>query len=384
MEVNLSVASLDPSATLAITSLTKKLKSQGQDVVNFAAGEPDFDTPDFIKNSGKAAIDEGFTKYTPSVGLIELRQAIAEKVGSENNISFDSNNVIVTTGAKYALFCAIFCLINPGEEVLLPSPYWVSYPQMVKLARGKLKVLPTLPDNNFKLTPGVLEKNITAKSKLLILNYPNNPTGSTLMEEDLKDICEIAKKHNLYVLSDEIYEKLIYDGKKHTSFASLPGAKDFTVTVNGMSKSFSMTGWRIGYLAANEKLVNEISKIIDHTTSCACSIAQKAALCALKEGDSWQNKIKGIFQERRDLLYQGLSGINKLSPFKPEGTFYLFCDIRGTGLSSFDFCSQLLEKHMVSCIPADSFGAGGFVRFSFAASLENIEKGIERIKKFIG
>ena len=381
--INPRVESLTKSATLKITALTKKLRKEGKDVVNFAAGEPDFDTPDFIKEAAKKAIDEGFTKYTPSAGIPELREAIAEKFAKENNVKYAPTEVIVTAGAKYAIFVALYGLVGAGDEVIIPTPYWVSYPEMVKLTEGKAVFLPTKVENGFKIEPEVLKSVITPKTKVLILNYPSNPTGATYSKEELLDILKIVKEHNIMVVSDEIYEKLIYDGRKHISFASLEGARELTVTINGFSKAFSMTGWRAGYLAADESVISQISKIIDHTTSCICSISQKASLAAIKNTD-WQAKIQEEFSKRRDILYDGLLKEEKIVPFKSEGTFYMFCDIRKTGLSSFDFASKLLEKHLVSCIPANAFGAEGFVRISFATSIQQIEKGLERIKKFLG
>ena len=380
--VNPRVSSLNKSSTLKITALTKKLKREGEDVVNFAAGEPDFDTPPFIKQAGKDAIDEGFTKYTPSAGSIDLRNIIAKKLKEENNLAVSDKNILVTSGAKYSLFVAICLLTEPGDEIIVPSPYWVSYPEMIKLAGGQVKFLKTSKQNNFKINTDELKKFITSKTKLLILNYPANPTGVTYSEQELKDIYEIVKNNNIFVLSDEIYEKLLYDGRKHVSFASLPGALKTTFTVNGFSKSFSMTGWRLGYLVGDESLIFEASKIIDHTTSCACAISQKAAIAAF-EDKQWQEEMRAEFQARRDLLWQGLDSSGKVIPLKSEGTFYMFCDITKTGLTSMDFCSQLLEKHLVSCIPADGFGAEGFIRASFATSREDIQKGIERIKQFV-
>lgn len=380
--INPRLVSLSQSSTLRITALTKKLKSEGKDIVNFAAGEPDFDTPLFVKEAAKRAIDEGFTKYTPSPGTLELREKIAEKLVRENNIPCKGKNIIVTPGAKYAVFTAIFSLLKEDEEVIIPSPYWLSYPEMVILSGGKVKVVPADGRDNFKLKIENLKKAITAKSKILILNYPNNPTGITYNEEELREIYEAVKDKGIFVISDEIYEKLIYDGRKHISFASFPGADRFTITINGFSKTYSMTGWRIGYLAAPEEVVNEASKMIDHTTSCTSSISQRAAEAALENKD-WPETIKKDFQERRNLLWDGLAECEKIIPVKSQGTFYMFCDIRNTGLSSLEFCSQLLEKYLVSSIPANAFGAEGFIRLSFATSSPSIEKGVDRIKTFL-
>lgn len=381
--MNPRVISLSQSSTLKITALTKKLKKEGKDVVNFAAGEPDFDTPSFIKDAAIAALKEGFTKYTPSRGVLELREKIAQKLRYENNLPYEDKNIIVTTGAKYAIFVALFGLIEAGrDEVIIPSPYWVSYPEMAKLAGAKAQFLEALREDNFKISPEKLDKAITPKTKALILNYPSNPTGATYTREELQAIYEIVKNRGIFVISDEIYEKLVYDGREHISFASFSGAADWTITINGFSKTYSMTGWRVGYLAAPQSFADEFSKMIDHTTSCICSISQKAAIAAL-DNPSWPIKINQEFQRRRDILWQGLSKCDKVKPIKPEGTFYMFCDIRETGLSSVEFSSKLLEKYLVSCIPADAFGAEGFIRLSFSTAEDNIIKGIDRIISFV-
>lgn len=380
--INPRVSALNKSATLKITALTKKLIREGKDVVNFAAGEPDFDTPDFIKEQAKLAVDSGFTKYTPSCGLPDLRAAIAAKLSKENNIPTKPEEVIVTSGAKYALYVALLTLLQPGDEVILPSPHWVSYPEMIGLCGAQVKFLPSRPDNNFRINLDDLSKAINDKTKVLILNYPSNPTGVTYSKDELIEIYKVIKDKNIFVISDEIYEVLSYDGRKHSSFATCLDAAKSTITVNGFSKTFSMTGWRLGYLAGPAELINQTSKIIDHTTSCACAISQKAALAALGNSN-WAQEVRRIFQERRDLIWEGLSKIPKLKPVKPQGTFYLFCDIRDSGLGSFEFATQLLEKHLVSCIPADPFGQPGFLRMSFATSNEQINKGLERIKEFL-
>jgi len=381
--MNPRVLSLNQSNTLKLTALTKKLIKEGKDVVNFAAGEPDFDTPDFIKEEAVRAISEGFTKYTPSAGTVELREAIIKKLREENNLNYETKNIIVTSGAKYAIFAAILTASGKGDEVIIPAPYWVSYPEMVGLAGAKAKFIKTRPKDNFRISIDSLNKAITKKTRMLILNYPNNPTGATYDYENLKEIYETVKDKNIFVLSDEIYETLTYDGKKHFSFASFPGAGDYTITINGFSKAFSMTGWRLGYLAAGSSFVEQASKVIDHTTSCASSIAQRAATAAFRNRQ-WADDMVKEFEKRRNILFNGLSHLKKITPLKPEGTFYMFCDIKKTGLSSLEFSSRLLDEQLVSVIPADSFGAEGFARLSFATSMPNIEKGIERIKKFLG
>lgn len=380
--INPQVSSLNKSATLKITALTKKLVKEGKDVVNFAGGEPDFDTPLFIKEKAKAAIDQGLTKYTPSTGRLELKEAIAAKLNRKNGIKVSAANVIVTAGAKYSIFVALFSLLSPGDEVIIPSPYWVSYPEMVKLTLSKAVILPTRRANDFKIDPQELKKIITSKTKLLILNYPNNPTGVTYSRGELEAILKVVKDKNVFVLSDEIYEVLTYDGREHVSFASLPGAFESTVTVNGFSKTFAMTGWRIGYLAANQKIIDAAARIIDHTTSCASSISQSAALAAL-DNEAWLEEIRSRFQDRRDFIWKRLLDFPELKPVKPQGTFYLFCDIHGSGLGSYDFANRLLEEFLVSAIPADSFGQAGYLRFSFSTSRDQIDKGVRRVGDFL-
>jgi len=381
--INPRVAALNRSSTLKLTALTKKLKGEGKDVVNFTAGEPDFDTPDFIKIAAKAAIDSGFTKYTPSAGDLGLREAIVTKLKNENGITYSASDIIVASGAKYAIYIALITALDFGDEVILPAPYWVSYPEMIGLCGAKVKLLATKKEENFKVTAVALENLMTPKTRMLIMNYPGNPTGITYSKSELEAIAKVAIKHKFYVLSDEIYEKLIYDGLKHVSFASLPDVHDITLTINGFSKSASMTGWRLGYLAGPSAFIEQAGKVVDHTTSCASSISQKAGLAALKD-NSWQTHMTKEFEKRRDVLFAALQKCApKLIPIKPEGSFYMFCDIRKTGLKSDEFCSKLLEKYLVSVIPADAFGAEGYIRISFSASIADIEKGAARIKQFL-
>jgi len=383
--INPQVGALNRSSTLKLTALTKKLKKEGKDVVNFTAGEPDFDTPDFIKKAAKAAIDAGFTKYTPSTGALELREAIVQKLKDDNGLTYTANDIIVSSGAKYAIYIAMLTALEQGSEVILPVPYWVSYPEMIRLCGAQVKFLPCRKEDGFKIDIKALEKAVTPKTRMLVMNYPANPTGVTYTREELLPIAQLAVKKNFYVLSDEIYEKIIFDGLKHISFGALSAdTHKITLTVNGFSKSSAMTGWRLGYLAGPAEFIAQASKVADHTTSCASSISQKAGLAALTD-TSWQAAMCKEFEKRRDILFKGLSTCGeKFIPYKPQGAFYMFCDIRKTGLKSDQFCTKLLEKHLVSCIPADSFGAEGYIRLSFATSIADIEKGILRIKKFLG
>ena len=375
---------INPSSTLAITSKAKKLKSQGQDIVNFAAGEPDFDTPDFIKNAAIEAIQMGFTKYTPTTGIPELKKLISGKFKEENSLEYVSEQIVVSCGAKHSIFNALFVLINPGDEVLIPSPYWVSYPEMVNLCEGKARFISACPENNFKITVKELEKNITPKTKLLILNSPSNPTGCVYNSKELKEIAGACCEKKIYVLSDEIYEKIIYDGLKHISIASFnKDIYDLTVTVNGLSKSYSMTGWRIGYLGAPLDIANAVSKLQDHTTSNPNSIAQKAAVAALSGPDDFSRKICSEFQKRRDYVFSRLKRIDKLDCVVPEGAFYVFCNIAKTGMDSNVFANRILEEAFVSLIPGDAFGWNDYVRISFATSLEQLAKGMDRLEQWV-
>lgn len=379
--MNPQVLGLTQSATLKITALAKQIKAQGKDVVNFAAGEPDFDTPDFIKQAAKQAIDRGFTKYTPSSGDIRLKEAVCQRLISQG-LRVDKNNIVITSGAKFAVYLALLAIVDSGDEVLIPSPYWVSYPEMVKLTPAEAKYVELPRENGFKLTAAALAKAITPKTKAVVFNYPSNPTGATYTEAELKEISQVIAESGIYLVSDEIYEALDYQNQSHTSIASLETAENQIITVSGVSKSFSMTGWRIGYLAAKAEIAAEIAKVAAHTTSCPCSISQEASIAALKNSQ-WEKEIKLRFQERRDLLYRRLGQIDKIKPIKPQGTFYMFCDISETGISAFDFCSQLLQEKLVACVPSEPFGKQGFVRISFSTSIEEINKGADRIAEFI-
>ena len=375
---------VNPSSTLAITSRAKKLKLEGRDIVNFAAGEPDFDTPDFIKAAAIDAIKGGFTKYTPTTGIPELKQSICEKFKKENGLDYQPNQTVVSCGAKHSIFNAIFTLADAQDEVLIPSPHWVSYPEMVTLAEAKTSFIKTSPENNFKLTVEDLERQISAKTKILILNSPANPTGSVYNRKELEAIAKICVAHKIFVISDEIYEKLIYDNIKHVSIAGLnKDIYNLTLTVNGPSKAFSMTGWRIGYLAGPPDIVEAISKLQDHTTSCPASISQKAALAALNAGDEFSENMRREFQKRRDLAIKKLENIKELRFIIPQGAFYIFCDISKTHLDSLTFTGRLLDEAMVALIPGESFGRDDYIRISFATGIEQIEKGLDRINNWI-
>ena len=374
---------VNPSSTLAITSKAKKLKSEGIDVVTLAAGEPDFDTPDFIKNAAIEAIKAGFTKYTPTTGIQELKNAISAKFKKDNSLEYKPSQIVVSNGAKHSIFNTILALVNKGEEVLIPSPYWVSYPEMVRIAEATPRFIPTKAENKFKINPKELSKYITNKTKVLILNSPSNPTGCVYSKAELEEIAKICVAHKLFVISDEIYEKIIFDNLKHVSIASLN--KDIfglTITVNGLSKSHSMTGWRIGYLGGPQDIVDNVSKLQDHSTSNPVSIAQKAAIAALEAPDDFSKKMCSEFEKRRNYCVERINKIKKISCVVPQGAFYIFCDISKTKLSSLNFANRLLDEARVAIIPGEGFGANSYIRISFATSIEQLKKGMDRIEEW--
>jgi len=376
---------VSPSATLQITAAAKRMIKEGVDVVAFGAGEPDFDTPEVIKQAAAAALKAGFTRYTPSTGIPELKEAIVKKLKADNGLDVATNSIIVGCGAKHSLYNTMQVLIDAGDEVLIPVPYWVSYPEMVKLAGGKPVAIVTRPEDDFKVNPALLEKAWTSKTKLLVLNSPSNPCGVVYNETELRAIADFCIKKDILCISDEIYEKIIFDGIKHVSIASFSDEmKGRTVTVNGFSKSFAMTGWRLGYLAADPAIAKAVGNIQDHSTSCPTSFAQKGAVAAFTLGPDFFSGIKKTFQERRDYIIKRLDATNgKLGYKKPEGAFYMFMNIASSGLDSFTFAKRLLEEKKVAVIPGAPFGADAFVRLSFATSMEKIEKGLDRIEEWV-
>jgi aspartate aminotransferase len=375
---------INPSSTLAITSKAKKLKSAGFDIVNFAAGEPDFDTPDFIKEAAICAIKSGFTKYTPTTGTAELKKLICQKFKKDNLLEYAPDQIIVSNGAKHSIYNALMVLVNRSDEVLIPLPYWVSYPEMVNLCEGTPRFIKTTAANNFKISVSDLAKHITPKTKVLILNSPSNPTGSVYNKEELIGIAKICVAKNIFVISDEIYEKITFDGLKHESIASFnKEIYDLTITVNGLSKSHSMTGWRIGYLGAPSDIASAISNLQDHSASNPNSIAQKAAEAALNASDDFSNKLCQEFSKRRDYLASRIKLIKGLDFCLPHGAFYMFCNIYKTGLDSMTFAKRLLDEEYVSLIPGSAFGSDDYVRISFATSIEELQKGMDRIEGWL-
>lgn len=376
---------INPSSTLAITARAKKLQGEGKAVISFAAGEPDFDTPDFVKSAAIEAIRSGFTKYTPTTGTPALKIAICDKLKKDNGLSYQPDQIVVSCGAKHSIFNALFVLLNRGDDCLIPLPYWVSYPEMVNLCEGRPRFIKTSAKNNFKITPEDLLKHISPKTKVLILNSPSNPSGSLYTRDELKEIARICVAEKIYVISDEIYEKLVYDGCEHLSIASFnEDIYNMTVTVNGLSKSFSMTGWRLGYMGAPKDISDAVAKLQDHTTSNPCSISQKAAEAAFCAKEDFFDQITTEFQKRRDFLVQRLTLLDKISFVRPQGAFYVFCDISKTKMDSATFADRLLEEALVAVIPGIAFGRDDYIRLSFATSIEQIAKGMDRIQEWLG
>lgn len=380
MKISERMSLVSPSATLKLTSKAKEMKSRGLPVISFGAGEPDFDTPEAVKEEGIRCLKSGFTKYTPTSGIPELREAVCRKFSEDQGLAYKPENIVISCGAKHSLYNLIQVLCDPGDEVLIPAPYWVSYPEMVYLAGGKPVAIPTTQSEGFRLTPERLKSAITPKSKILILNSPSNPTGGILEEKDLKAIAEIVLKTNLILISDEIYEYYLYKNFKHLSIASLgEELKKRTFVVNGTSKSYSMTGLRIGYLAGDAEVVKKIGILQDHSTSNPTSISQKMAVAALGLPKNYRQDVRTIFQKRSQLMRSLLSQVKGFKPFEPAGAFYIFCDIQGIGMDSEALCEELLEKQNVAVIPGKSFGSDQHVRFSFASSEKDIQEGVQRL-----
>ena len=374
---------LEPSATLAMAARASAMAAAGVNVVDLSVGEPDFPTPLHICQAAEAAIRAGKTKYTPAAGIPELRSAISEKLKADNNLSYEPSQVIVTCGAKHACFNAILATINQGDEVLIPAPYWLSYPEMVRVAGGEPVIVPTKAENGYKLTPELFREYMSPMTKMVIINSPGNPTGSVYSENELAALAEVALDEEIYILSDEIYEKLVYDNVKHASIASFSKeVYDLTLTVNGFSKPYAMTGWRLGYVAAPTALAKVIESIQSHTTSHPTSFAQKGALAAYRGPQDCVTEMVAEYDKRRRRFCDLLGLIPKLSFVKPQGAFYLLLDISRTGLNSAEFAEKLLEKERVAVVPGKAFGDDSTVRVSYATSIDQIEEGARRLAKF--
>lgn len=378
------ITQVAPSLTLAIAAKAKAMKSDGIDVCSFSAGEPDFDTPEHIKAAAVKALQEGKTRYGPAAGEPALRAAIAAKLQRDNQLCFSADQVLVTNGGKQSLYNLMQVLIDPGDEVIIPAPYWLSYPEMVKLAGGVPVILPTDAAVDFKVSPEQLRQAITPKTKLVVFNSPANPTGMVYSPEEVRAIAAVILEADLYVVSDEIYEKILYDGAEHLSIGAVsPDLLSRTIVSNGFAKAYSMTGWRVGYLAGDGQLIKAASSLQGHSTSNVCTFAQYGAIAALESSQDCVETMCAAFTQRRQVMLDRLSAIPGLECPKPNGAFYVFPSIRKLGLSSMDFCNQLLETFQVATIPGVAFGADDCFRLSYATDLETIEKGLDRLAQFV-
>lgn len=392
LQISEKSKAISPSPTLAIDSKFKQMKQQGIPVVGFGAGEPDFNTPDFIKASGIEAINNNFTRYTPASGTVDLKKAICAKMKRDTGLDYDISNVIISNGGKHALTNAFMAILNPGDEVIIPAPYWVSYPEMVKMADGTPVFIDTTEESNFKFTMDQLEKAYTDKTKALVLNTPSNPTGMIYNVDELKQIADFAVKHSIYIIFDEIYEKLVYNGE-HINIATLgEEVKSHTIIVNGMAKTYAMTGWRIGYAVADAAVVKAMSNMQSHATSNPNSIAQYAATDALNGEQSFIDEMKAEYIKRRNYMVERINGIEGLSCLNPDGAFYIFMNVKDVlGKEHYgkvintasELCEDILDKALVAMVPSEGFGIDGYVRLSYATSMETITTGLDRIEEYL-
>lgn len=378
------ISQVTPSITLAISAKAKAMKEDGLDVCSFSAGEPDFDTPQHIKLAAKQALDEGKTKYGAAVGELPLRQAIVKKLKHDNYLSYQPENIIVTNGGKHSLFNLIFALIEEGDEVIIPTPYWLSYPEMVTLAGGKSVFVEATEENSYKITPEQLQAAITPKTKLFVFNSPSNPTGAVYTPEEVEALAKVIVENDILVVSDEIYEKILYDDVQHVSIGSL-NEEIFkrTIVSNGFAKAYSMTGWRVGYIAADTEIINGMKTIQSHSTSNVCTFAQYGAIAALESSQECVANMLESFVARRKYMYSAIESIPNITCPLPYGAFYLFVDISATGLKSLDFCDKFLTEEKVATIPGVAFGNDNCIRLSYATDIETIQRGMERFSKFI-
>ncbi len=384
MELARRITEIEPSVTLAISALAKAMQLDGKDICSFSAGEPDFDTPEHIKTAAKKALDLGKTRYGAAAGEPQLRQAIATKLQRDNQLNYNAANILVTNGGKHSLYNLMVTLIDPGDEVIIPAPFWLSYPEMVKLVDGIPVIVPTDSSTDYKITPAALDAAITPKTKLFILNSPSNPSGVVYTRAELQALAKVVVDRDILVVSDEIYEKIVYDGVEQVSIGAL-GEDIFqrTIISNGFAKAYAMTGWRIGYLAAPLALIEAASTLQGHSTSNVCTFAQYGAIAALEGSQDCVETMRQAFATRRQAILERLQAIPGLSCAKPDGAFYIFVNIASTQLNSLEFCKQLLEQQQVATIPGLPFGADDHIRISYATDLITIEKGMERLTKFM-
>ena len=392
-ELSKIALAVEPSTTLAIDSMFKQMKAEGLDVIGFGAGEPDFPTPDHIKQAGIQAIENNETRYTPAAGTVELRKAICQRLKDDCGLEYEPAQIAVSNGAKTCVYVALRALVNPGDEVILPAPYWVSYLELIQMVGATPVVVNASEAEHFKLTAEKLAAAITPKTKCIILNNPSNPTGMMYSREELEAIAKVCVEKDIYVISDEIYYRLAYDNREFVSFAALSEeAKERTLLINGVSKSYAMTGWRIGYVAANPKVAKVISNFLSHCAGSACSISQKASAAALSASQETVNEMRRAFEERRNYMVERMNSIDGVSCIKPEGAFYVMMNIEkligkelhGTVIrDADDFGNLFLKYGKVAVVPGTGFGAPNFVRWSYATSMENIKEGLNRLEKFL-
>ncbi|MDX2257003.1 MAG: pyridoxal phosphate-dependent aminotransferase [Pseudanabaenaceae cyanobacterium bins.39] len=385
MQLATRLLNIQPSLTLAIDAKAKSMRANGIDICSFSAGEPDFDTPDHIKAAAKTALDQGKTRYTAAAGIPELKQAIAAKLLRDNNLSYKPEQIIVTNGGKHSLYNLMMAILDEGDEVIIPVPFWVSYPEMAKLAEATPIFVITTEATGYKITPEQLEQAITPKTKLFVLNSPSNPTGMVYTPEEIKALADVLEKYpQVYIVSDEIYEKILYDGATHLSIAAVNQSMyERTLISSGFAKAYSMTGWRVGYLAGAPEVIKAATMIQGHSTSNICTFAQYGAVTALNDSQECVETMRKAFAERRDVMYDLLTAIEGITCPKPDGAFYLFPSIRQLGMPSLEFCNRLLEEMQVAVIPGIAFGLDDCIRLSYATDLDTIRRGCDRISKFV-
>ena len=392
-ELSHIAASVQASSTMAIDSLAKQMKADGIDVIGFGAGEPDFNTPDHIKAAAQKAIDNNVTRYTPASGTVALKEAVCARMKADCGVEYKPSQVVVSSGAKHCVYIALRALVNPGDEVILPAPFWVSYLELIKMVGGTPVVVTAEESASFKMTAAQLEAAITPNTKALILNNPSNPTGMVYSREELEAIARVCIKHDIYVISDEIYYSLLYDGVEFTSFAALGDeVKERTILINGVSKAYAMTGWRIGYILAEEKLTKVMSNFLSHSTGSPCAVSQAASVAALSSSQDQVEVMRKAFERRRNYIVERMNNIDGVSCINPEGAFYVMMNmekllgktIHGETInSSDDFSAAFLKHGLVATVPCSGFGAPNFVRWSYATSIDNIRKGLDRLEEFL-
>ncbi|MCY7282829.1 MAG: pyridoxal phosphate-dependent aminotransferase [Cyanobacteria bacterium CAN_BIN43] len=384
MKLAARVGQVTPSLTLAIDAKAKAMKRDGIDVLSFSVGEPDFDTPSHIRVAAETALEQGKTRYGPAAGEPKLREAIAHKLQRDNNLCYEAANIVVTNGGKHSLFNIMMALIEPGDEVIIPAPFWVSYPEMIKLAEGTPVIVQTTTESGFRITPEQLRQAITPKTKFLILNSPSNPTGMVYTPEEVRAIAQVIVEKDIWVVSDEIYEKILYDGAEHLSIGSVSAEVfDRTIVSSGFAKTYAMTGWRVGFLAAPLPIVKVVETIQSHSTSNVCTFAQYGAIAAYEGSQDCVKEMVEAFAERRQIMLEYLNSIPGFACIAPTGAFYMYPNISKLGINSLDFCSGLLETQQVATVPGVAFGTDDCIRLSYATSVENIRKGMERLAAYV-